>query len=77
MSDWIKHNGKGMPVLGDVKVEVIMASGFEHDADLAKNWLERDGSRSNWHHDLGSPHPCDIVAYRVADGRAALERTEG
>lgn len=77
MSEWIKHNGKGMPVDGSVLVDVRLADGFEHEPDLAKNWLERDGSRSNWHHERGSPHPCDIVAYRVADGRAALERSEG
>lgn len=63
--DWIKHEGKTMPVNGSVRVEVRLANGFKYEADFAQNWLEREGSKSNWHHDLGAPHPCDIVEYRV------------
>lgn len=69
---WIKHDGKNMPVNAETIVEVRMASGFEHEADLAGNWLEREGSKSNWHHDLGCPHPCDIVAYHIVPNSPAL-----
>jgi len=69
---WIKHDGKRIPVNAETIVEVRMASGFEHEADFAGNWLEREGSKSNWHHDLGCPHPCDIVAYRIVTNSAAL-----
>ncbi|WP_460231515.1 hypothetical protein [Agrobacterium radiobacter] len=71
-ADWIKHDGKSIPVNGDTIVEVRMASGFEYDADFASNWLEREGSKSNWHHDLGCPHPCDIVAYRIVTNSPTL-----
>lgn len=69
---WIKHDGKSMPVNAETVVEVRMAGGFEHEEDLAGNWLEREGSKSNWHYDLGCPHPCDIVAYRIVKGSPAL-----
>ncbi|WP_454686884.1 hypothetical protein [Agrobacterium leguminum] len=69
---WIKHDGKRMPVNAETIVEVRMASGFEYEADLAGNWLEREGSKSNWHHELGCPHPCDIVAYRIVTISPAL-----
>lgn len=69
---WIKHDGKNMPVNAETIVEVRMASGFEYEADLAGNWLEREGSKSNWHHDLGCPHPCDIVAYHIVTNSPAL-----
>lgn len=69
---WIRHDGKRMPVHAETIVEVRMASGFEYEADLAGNWLEREGSKSNWHHDLGCPHPCDIVAYRIVSRTSAL-----
>ncbi|MEE9983693.1 hypothetical protein [Agrobacterium pusense] len=71
-ADWIKHDGKRMPVNAETIVEVRMASGFVYDADFASNWHERDGSKSNWHHDLGCPHPCDIVAYRIVTNSPAL-----
>ncbi|MGP4665954.1 hypothetical protein [Agrobacterium pusense] len=61
-----------MPVNAETIVEVRMASGFEYEADLAGNWLEREGSKSNWHHDLGCPHPCDIVAYHIVTNSPAL-----
>lgn len=77
-SDWLKHNGKTMPVNGSTRVEVRLANGVEYEPDFAQNWLARSGSKSNWHHDAGTKHPCDIVEYRiVTPSLPAVERKDG
>lgn len=61
MTEWIKHEGKGMPVDGATKVELkfrdgdtrIGTAGFWHDEDC-----------SQWIFDREDPD-FDIVAYRL------------
>ena len=67
MSEWIEHDGKGMPVDADVRVFVKTRDGWT-DEDFDEAW--RAGSwggedeTSNWIH-FGNH--AEIVAYRLAD----------
>lgn len=58
MTDWIKHDGKGMPVDGMTSVDVRFKSGTERTG-RARRWNTR---YSQWRH-YGDGF--DIVAYRV------------
>jgi hypothetical protein len=64
-SDWIEHDGKGMPVSPDTKVIVRFRDGEEEgpdQAEYAECW-GMCGCGSNWSHEF--PSPSDIVAYRI------------
>lgn len=64
MSEWIEHDGKGMPVDGDKLVEVRQRDGWESGRPVkASYWTI---SHDNWTHDH-SRQAYDIVAYRVQD----------
>lgn len=63
MTDWIKHDGKGMPVDGNTLVTVRFRDGREEKEHLnAFWWSPIAGSRDHWTH---TGHPADIIAYRV------------
>lgn len=65
-SEWIKHDGKDMPVPGDTMVFVRLRGGFEdHGAVKASYWHHDEPAASNWCH-VDSERDYDIVAYRVA-----------
>jgi hypothetical protein len=60
--DWIEHDGKGMPVGGDVRVEVRVKDGTEYDEEDA-SWWGDGGVDSNWNHTY--PTHKDITHYRI------------
>ncbi|HYE38263.1 hypothetical protein [Methylocaldum sp.] len=65
MSEWIEHDGKGLPVAPETKVLVRLRGGTETgDPDRAGWWDDPDPTDSNWVANAGSPS-CDIVAYRI------------
>lgn len=72
ISDWIDHDGKGMPVSGNTFVLCRFRDGVEEDEidfleefeDSAEFW-NGDGWRVNlWKHSGGSS---DIIAYRIVN----------
>lgn len=67
MSEWIKHNGKGMPVSAETMVSVKLRGGFEdHGAVPAGYWhCETSSSNSNWRHYDDRMRDYDIIAYRI------------
>jgi len=65
---WIEHDGKGMPVYGDVLVYVRFPDGYEDTADKDGQPLEpshADEWGDNWTWPAGHPTFADIVAYRL------------
>jgi len=72
MSEWIEHDGKGMPVDGDTLVYVRFADGWEDERDAFGNDLSPDkakvwgsGPSSNWVWGEQRPIHLEIVAYRI------------
>ena len=64
MSEWIEHDGKGMPVSPDTKVIVRFRDGDEETEDLAATAASWGAGRgSNWSHEF--PGGSDIVAYHI------------
>ena len=61
MSDWIEHDGKGMPIDGEIRVHVKFRDGSESYREYP--WLARMWG-SNWEH-YPDHHEADIVAYRI------------
>lgn len=61
LSEWIEHDGKGIPVDADQPVFVKFASGWkdEHLGHSQASYWEWEWER------VGTPWPSDIVAYRV------------
>lgn len=61
MSDWIEHDGKGMPVEGNSFVSVRFYDGCIDGEPYwkAKNWYE------NWFWDTAQNCSANIVAYKV------------
>lgn len=69
MSEWIEHDGKGMPVDGEILVHVRFPDGYEDTHDYQGNPLKPDRadywSRSwDWMRP-GAPLDVEIFAYRV------------
>ena len=65
ISDWIDHDGNGMPVHPETRVTVRFRDGMAERVDQANKALFWGGDEvgSNWNHT--SPCSADIVAYRV------------
>lgn len=66
-TDWIEHDGKGLPVPEDTLVLVKYRNGVG-GTDIARraySWTASDPECSNWDH----TYPCgsDIVAYKVVE----------
>lgn len=62
-SDWVEHDGKGMPVDTNARVMVRFRDGAVDAGGLCANfWHDDETSCSNWVHDGSAP---DILAYRV------------
>lgn len=66
-SEWIEHDGKGMPVDSKVLVDVKFRDGAEDCYDrTAGFWHDFETEdHSNWVSDQRSPCSDDIVAYRI------------
>ncbi len=67
MSEWVEHDGKGMPVAEDCFVLVRFRDRSPHYENsgserMAGSWHSNVPRYSNWHHEGTSG---DIVAYRV------------
>lgn len=64
MSEWIEHDGKGMPVSVNtfVNVKFTDGSGPEMSPMPAGVWHRIGGTPSCWSHDRGAAH---IIAYRL------------
>lgn len=67
---WIKHDGKGMPVDGDVLVLCRFRDGedevsFGWKPSKASYWHHSCKGLSNWVHEL--PSSADIIAYRIVE----------
>jgi hypothetical protein len=67
MSEWIEHDGKGIPVPANTEVEVRFRDGDPVgtlEPKLAWTWGE-NSIDSNWVHHPKLPSRDDIVAYRI------------
>lgn len=63
-SEWIEHDGKGMPVDGSTLVYVMFRDGAKDEhPSRARIWGVHGGPTSNWEH--SEPTDWDIVAYRL------------
>lgn len=62
--EWIEHDGKGMPVGGDTRVEVRFRDGFEGSITNAVYWDDGERQYSNWWDSSISPK-VDITHYRI------------
>lgn len=66
MSDWIEHDGTGMPVDGDTLVLVKFRDWDEDKKPtVASYWHNENHRFSNWCHAGLRRHPAEIVAYRI------------
>ena len=72
MGDWIKHDGKSMPVKPEAAVDIRFDDGTVM-TDFASEWHATDPRNSHWIWDADNMFGCAIVAYR----RAALSKAEG
>lgn len=63
MSEWIEHDGKGMPVDGDTLVYVKFSDG--DDDSKCKRPMTASYWRHNWNRPEAPFHGSDIVAYRI------------
>lgn len=80
MSEWIEHDGKGMPVDGETLVYAKFADGYSDNPRLrnpipASYWheplWEQKGlyaDSSNWVWPENGPRDSHIVAYMIFDG---------
>lgn len=64
-SEWIEHDGKGMPVDGDTEVEVRFPDGFVASAVSASYWHGRTDEASSWVVPRWGNRGARISAYRV------------
>lgn len=66
MTDWIKHDGKGMPVDGETLVQVRFRDGWSDERhatnDKASYWHEDEPEGSSW---VSTEDDDYIIAYRV------------
>lgn len=70
MSEWIEHDGKGMPVAADVMVIIKCRDGWESKyAEQADGWTEQGYPDCNqWIHKEGALNDkFDIIAYRIVE----------
>lgn len=63
MSEWIEHDGKGMPVPGDTQVELRFRDG-DTRTGTAGFWDDGGDDGTQWRF-LASDPDFDIVAYRI------------
>lgn len=67
MTDWIEHDGNGIPVDEHDLVIVKFRDGDEES--VGEQWEARcwgtTGIFSNWVHDVIAPCEADIIAYKV------------
>jgi hypothetical protein len=65
-NDWIEHDGKGMPVDGDVHVKVKFRDGDEYKSITnASYWDDNDPMASNWVWIYDLAPSTDITHYRI------------
>jgi len=63
--DWIKHDGKGMPVGEDDRVVVLFPDAFAAPEIRAGYWHGKTEECSSWLWPNGVPTKSRIIAYRV------------
>ena len=68
MSEWIEHDGKGMPVDGEVIVDVKFPDGVVVSELRAKHWHHAYTDASNWYRPDWDHHTnARISAYRIVE----------
>lgn len=73
MTEWIKHDGKSVPLPKLTKVLVRFRDGFDEEIRGYKPMYvsywenECDWSSSNWCHNDGNPCDADIMEYKVVE----------
>ena len=63
--EWIKHDGKGMPVGEDDRVVVLFPDAFAAPEIRAGYWHGKTEECSSWLWPNGVPTKSRIIAYRV------------
>lgn len=74
MSEWIEHDGKGMPVPAETRVELRFRDG-DTRFGAAGTW-DSDGDEGTQWRFLASDPDFDIVAYRILSPTPPQDRTQ-